>query len=123
MAHRIRTVDAHVGGQPLRLIVDGAPRGSGKTIAQKQASLIRHGDQFRRAVVLEPRGHVDMTAAMLVESSLPGAHAALIAMTADGYSTMSGHAVIAATTIALEQGLLFAAGEDAGPETRITLET
>jgi proline racemase len=123
VVHRIRTVDAHVGGQPLRLVVEGAPRVNGKTIGQKQAWLTRHAEPFRRGLVLEPRGHVDMTAALLVDSSFPGAHAALIAMTADAYPSMSGHAVIAATTIALQHGLLFSRDEETAAEMRLTLET
>jgi proline racemase len=103
----IKSIDAHVGGQPLRLIVDGAPRVLGKTLAQKQAWLKKHADDLRRAVILEPRGHVDMTAALFVEPTFPGAHAGLIFMDADGYPSMSGHGVIAAATIAIEHGLLF----------------
>jgi proline racemase len=118
----IRAVDAHVGGQVLRLITDGAPRTPGKTIAQKQSWLLRHGDSFRRAVVLEPRGHADLTAAMLVESSLPGAHAGILFMDADGQPALSGHGIIAATTIAVERGLLFSR-DDRDAELEVTFET
>jgi proline racemase len=118
----IRAIDAHAGGQPLRLITGGAPTPAGKTLAQKQAWLRKRADEFRRAVVLEPRGHVDMTAALLVEPVFPGAHAGLIFMDREGYPSMSGHGIIAATTIALERGLIFAPGEAAG-DTRIAIET
>jgi trans-L-3-hydroxyproline dehydratase len=106
MVQVIRTIDAHVGGEPLRLIVDGAPRLAGRTMAQKQETLRRQADWLRRAVVLEPRGHADMWAAMLTEPVAPGADAGLLFMHADGYATLSGHGVVAAATIALERGLL-----------------
>lgn len=106
MVQVIRTIDAHVGGQPLRLVVEGAPRLAGRTMAQKQEALRRRGDALRRAVVLEPRGHGDMCAALLTEPVSPGAHAGLLFMHAGGFAPMSGHAVIAVTTIALERGLI-----------------
>ena len=111
MIHVIRTIDAHVGGQPLRLIVEGAPRLSGKTMAQKRDSMRRQADTLRRAVVLEPRGHMDMCAALLTEPVSPGAHAGVLFMHAGGFPAMAGHSVIAVTTIALERGLISAQGE------------
>jgi trans-L-3-hydroxyproline dehydratase len=107
----IKTVDAHVGGQPLRLIVDGAPRLAGRTMAQKREAMRRLGDHLRRAVVLEPRGHADMCAALLTEPVTPGAHAGLLFMHGDGWQAVSGHGVIAVATIALERGLILGGGE------------
>ena len=111
MVQVIRTIDAHVGGQPLRLVVEGAPRLAGKTMAQKRDSMRRQGDHLRRAVVLEPRGHTDMSAALLTEPVSPGAHAGLLFMHAGGFTPMSGHSVIAVATIALERGLIVTDGE------------
>jgi proline racemase len=111
MVQVIRTIEAHVGGQPLRLIVEGAPRVSGKTMALKRDSMRRLGDHLRRAVVLEPRGHRDMCAALLTEPTSPGAHAGLLFMHTGGFAAMSGHGVIAVATIALERGLISTDGE------------
>ncbi len=105
MVHLIRAVEAHVGGQPLRLIVEGAPRVPGRTMAQKRDALRRHGDRLR-AVALEPRGHADMSAALLTEPVSPGAHAGVLFIRANGFTPLSGHAVIAIATIALERGLI-----------------
>jgi trans-L-3-hydroxyproline dehydratase len=111
MVHVIRTIDAHVGGQPLRLVVEGAPRLAGNTMARKQDAMRRHGDHLRRAVVLEPRGHQDMCAALLTEPVSPGAHAGLLFMHGDGFTPLSGRAVIAVTTIALERRLIVCDGD------------
>jgi len=56
--------------------------------------------------MLEPRGHIDMFGAVFTEPTQPGSDAGLLFMGHDGFHTMSGHGVIAATTIALERGLL-----------------
>ncbi len=37
MIRRVKTIDAHVAGEPLRLIVDGFPRPPGNTMLEKQA--------------------------------------------------------------------------------------
>jgi trans-L-3-hydroxyproline dehydratase len=117
-----RTIDAHVGGQPLRLIVEGMPRVSGKTLLQKREWLRRHADAVRRAVVFEPRGHAGVVAALLAEPESPQAHAGLLFMDADGHPVMSGHGVIAAATIAIERRLLFS-HEDGDAEIRIVFDT
>lgn len=107
MIRVLKAIDAHAGGQLLRLIVEGFPRPHGRTATQQREWAKRNADALRRAVVLPPRGHEDLTAALLTEPVSPHAHAGLLLMDADGYPSMSGHAVIAATTIAIERGLLF----------------
>jgi len=109
----IRTIDAHAAGEPLRLVVEGFPSPRGATMADKRAWAARHADHIRRALMLEPRGHADMTGAVLTEAVSPGSHAGLLFMHHGGFGTISGHGVIAATTIALERGLLMPGGDAA----------
>jgi len=111
MIHRIRTIDAHAAGEPLRLIVDGFPAPRGRTMLDKCGWLRDTQDRLRCALMLEPRGHADMYGAILTESVSPGSHAGLVFMHNDGYSTMCGHGIIAVTTIALERGLLMPGGD------------
>jgi proline racemase len=73
----------------------------------KREWLRRRADHLRRALMLEPRGHADMYGALLTEPVSPGAHAGVLFMHNEGYSSMCGHGVIAVTTIAIERGLLF----------------
>ena len=108
---RVKTIDAHAAGEPLRLIVDGFPSPHGKTMLEKRQWLKRHADHLRRALMLEPRGHTDMYGAILTEPVMPGSHAGVLFMHNEGYSTMCGHGVIAVTTIALERGLLMPGGD------------
>ncbi len=109
----IKTIDAHVAGEPLRLVVGGFPAPSGRTMPAKRDWAARHADALRRALVLEPRGHADMSGAVLTEPVSPGAHAGLLFFHNEGFGTMCGHAVLAATTIALERGLLVPGGDGA----------
>jgi proline racemase len=110
---RVKTIDAHAGGEPLRLIVDGFPSPRGNTMLEKRDWVRRNADHLRRALMLEPRGHADMYGAVLTEPVLPGSHAGVLFMHNEGYSTMCGHGIVAVTTIALERGLLVPGGDGA----------
>jgi trans-L-3-hydroxyproline dehydratase len=109
----LKTIDAHVGGEPLRLIVDGFPAPRGKSLADKREWASRHADHLRRVLMLEPRGHQDMSGAVLTEPASPGSHAGVLFMNSDGFSFMSGHGVVAAATIALERGIIVPGGDGA----------
>jgi proline racemase len=104
--HRIRSIDAHAAGEPLRLIVDGMPSPEGATMLDKRAWAMKRLDHLRRAVMLEPRGHADMYGALLTEPTSAGAHAGVLFMHNEGWSTMCGHGVIAVATLAIERDLV-----------------
>jgi proline racemase len=108
---KIRTIDAHAGGGPLRLVVDGFPAPRGKTMREKREWASRHADDLRRALILEPRGHADMCGAVLTEPASPGAHAGVLFFHNAGYSSMSGHGIVAVTTIVIEHGLVMPGGD------------
>jgi trans-L-3-hydroxyproline dehydratase len=108
---RLKTIDAHAAGEPLRLIVDGFPAPRGKTMLDKREWVRTHADHLRRALMLEPRGHADMYGAILTEPVAPGSHAGVLFMHNEGYSTMCGHGIIAVTTMALERGVLMPGGD------------
>jgi proline racemase len=110
MIHRVRTIDAHAAGEPLRLIIDGFPAPRGRTMLEKRAWVKAHADHLRRALMWEPRGHLDMYGALLTEPVTPGADTGVLFMHNEGLSTMCGHGIIVVVTIALERGLLPAPG-------------
>jgi trans-L-3-hydroxyproline dehydratase len=110
MIHRIRTIDAHAAGEPLRLVIDGFPAPEGDTMLAKRAWAMKHVDHLRRALMLEPRGHADMYGALLTEPVTPGAHAGVLFMHNEGWSTMCGHGVVAVTTMAIERDLIWPGG-------------
>ena len=107
----LNTIDAHAGGGPLRLVVNGFPAPRGRTMADKVEWVRHHADHLRRLLMREPRGHADMSGAVLTEPIAPGSHAGVIFMNASGYPALSGHGIVALTTIALERGLLMPGGD------------
>jgi trans-L-3-hydroxyproline dehydratase len=100
----ISTVEMHTGGEPTRIIVDGWPAFSGKTLLDKRREAKERFDHLRRGLMLEPRGHDGMYGALLVEPDHPAADLAVLFMHNEGYSTMCGHATIALARWAVESG-------------------
>ncbi len=117
----ITTVDCHVAGQVVRLVTGGMPRALGKDPAERATWFKRHADELRRALVLEPRGHADMTAVALTEAS-PPAHAGLLFMDAGGYPRFVPGAAVAAATLCIERQLIVT-GELEGPEQTLIFDT
>ena len=103
---RIRTIDAHTAGEPLRLIVDGFPEVEGATVLEQRAFVRERYDHLRTALMLEPRGHSDMYGALLTAPEHPGSTSGVLFMHNEGFSTMCGHGVIAVATILIERGMM-----------------
>jgi proline racemase len=103
---KLKVVDMHTGGEPVRIIVAGYPELPKGTILEKRAHVRDRLDHLRRILMFEPRGHYDMYGALLVEPDLPGADMAVLFMHNEGYSTMCGHAVVALGRYAVDHGLV-----------------
>lgn len=113
----LSVVDMHTGGEPLRIVLSGAPVPSGNTLLEKRRWVRENMDWVRRVLMLEPRGHQDMYGALLVPSEEPEAQLGVLFMHNAGYSTMCGHAVIALGRFAVDYGLV----DPQGPETPINI--
>jgi len=100
----LSTVEMHTGGEPTRIVVDGWPKFSGKTLLDKRREAKERFDHLRRGLMLEPRGHDGMYGALLVEPDHPEADLAVLFMHNEGYSTMCGHATIALARWAVDSG-------------------
>ena len=114
----IKTIEAHTGGEPLRIIIDGYPKLNGKTILDKRNDALLNHDHIRKAIIWEPRGHSNMYGAILVEPDSPEADLGVIFMHNEGYSTGCGHAVIALTKVLIEMNLV----QMIEPETKIKMD-
>ncbi len=99
--HRIRTIDMHTGGEPLRVILDGFPELSGNSVLENRRILMQEYDYLRKALMHEPRGHADMYGCVLTPPNDPGADFGIIFLHNEGYSTMCGHATIAIAKLAV----------------------
>jgi proline racemase len=109
---RYKTIDAHVAGEAVRLVIEGAPTVKGRTMMEKLAWLRKHGEPLRKALMLEPRGHAGMHGALFTEPVSTKAHAGLLCMNAGGFPLVSGETAMAAVTIALEQKIIHVESDD-----------
>ena len=94
MPRRIRVVDSHTGGEPTRIIVSGGPQLGGGTVADRREAFQRDFDQFRSAVVNEPRGSDAMVGALLCEPSDSSCSVGVIFFNNVGFLNMCGHGTI-----------------------------
>ncbi len=108
----LSTVEMHTGGEPTRIVVDGWPPFSGRTLLDKRREAQERFDHLRRGLMREPRGHDGMYGALLVEPDHPDADLAVLFMHNEGYSTMCGHATIALARWAVESGRVPRTGDD-----------
>ena len=106
----ISTIEAHAGGEPLRIVTAGVPPLPGATILERRANMREHHDDLRRLLMWEPRGHADMYGCLLTPPVTPGATYGVLFMHNEGFSTMCGHGIIALTTALLETGMVSSAG-------------
>ena len=116
---RVRTIDAHTAGEPLRILVDGFPEIPGDTMAKKRRFAQSNHDALRTGLMWEPRGHADMYGCILTEPVTSGADFGVLFMHNEGWSTMCGHGIIAVTKAVLETGVL----ATKAPETAIRIDT
>jgi len=103
---RIKAIDAHAEGEPLRIITEGFPRLEGNSILEKRKYIQKNFDKLRTALMWEPRGHADMYGCVVTEPATPDGTLGVVFLHNEGYSTMCGHGIIALTTVVLETGMI-----------------
>jgi proline racemase len=118
----MKSLEFHVGGQPVRVIVDGVPSPQGRTQVEKAVWFTRHADRYRRGLVLAPRGHADMSAVLLTEPSSADAHAGLVFLDAAGCPRLAMPGVMAAAAAAAAHGLV-STGDGGANGMRLVLDT
>ncbi|MDB6133673.1 MAG: proline racemase [Verrucomicrobiales bacterium] len=115
----VDTIDAHSGGQTLRLITGGLPPLRGATMMDRWRNARDHFDHLRRSLLCEPRGHPDMCGCILTPPQRGDSHLGAVFLHAGGFSPMCGHGIIALTTILLECGMV----DSTAPETVLRIDT
>jgi 4-hydroxyproline epimerase len=91
---RIRVIDSHTGGEPTRLVVSGGPDIGNGSLHDRLERFRAEHDDFRSAVVNEPRGSDVMVGALLCEPVDPACAAGVIFFNNVGYLGMCGHGTI-----------------------------
>jgi 4-hydroxyproline epimerase len=92
--HRIRVIDSHTGGEPTRVVLDGGPDLGDGSLAERREHFRTEHDQFRSAIVNEPRGSDVMVGALLCQPTDPRCAAGVIFFNNVGYLGMCGHGTI-----------------------------
>jgi 4-hydroxyproline epimerase len=93
-SQRVKVIDSHTGGEPTRLVVDGGPDLGQGPLTERLERFRHHHDDFRSAVVNEPRGSDVIVGALLCQPVDPACVAGVIFFNNVGYLGMCGHGTI-----------------------------
>ena len=92
--HYVQIIDSHTGGEPTRVVVSGGPDLGRGTMAERRLVFQEKFDEFRSAVVNEPRGSDVIVGALLCEPVDPANVAGVIFFNNVGPLWMCGHGTI-----------------------------
>lgn len=90
----LRVIDSHTEGEPTRVVISGGPDLGGGSLAERRQRFKETADEFRRAVILEPRGSDAVVGALLCEPVDQSCAAGVIFFNNAGYLGMCGHGTI-----------------------------
>ncbi len=91
---RVRVIDSHTGGEPTRTVIAGGPDLGGGSMAERLERFRNEHDNFRSAVVNEPRGSDVLVGALVCEPLDRSSAAGVIFFNNVGYLGMCGHGTI-----------------------------
>ncbi len=91
---RIRILDSHTGGEPTRLVLAGAPELGDGPLQERARRFRAEHNEFRSAVVNEPRGSDVMVGALLVPPHRADCRFGVIFFNNVGCLGMCGHGTI-----------------------------
>jgi len=91
---KVGVIDSHTGGEPTRVVVSGGPDLGVGPLSNRLERFRTQHDDFRSAVVNEPRGSDVMVGALLCEPVDPACAVGVIFFNNVGYLGMCGHGTI-----------------------------
>lgn len=115
----IAVIDSHTCGEPTRVVVGGAPLLKGTTMSEKWEDFKKNHDDFRRLIMIEPRGHSNMFGAVMVPPANPEADTGVIFCDTGGSVSMCGHGSMGISCTLVNLGLV----DVKEPVTEIKLDT
>jgi trans-L-3-hydroxyproline dehydratase len=116
---RVSVIEAHAGGEPFRVFIDGLPEIPGATVLEKRRHAQQNLDNLRRALVWEPRGHADMYGGWPGPPTSADGDLSVLFLHNEGFSTMCGHGIIALSKVVLDTEILSATT----PQTVLRVDT
>lgn len=104
--HVFKCVDGHTCGNPVRLIIDGAPKLRGANMSEKRLHFLKEYDWIRKGLMFEPRGHDMMSGAFLYPPVNLDNDFGILFIETSGCLPMCGHGSIGVVTMAIEEGIV-----------------
>ncbi len=99
-------IDGHTCGNPVRLVIGGAPQLRGATMLERRADFLARHDWIRTGLMFEPRGHDQMSGAILYPATRDDCDIGVLFIETSGCLPMCGHGTIGTVTLAIENGLI-----------------
>lgn len=106
MADTFFCIDAHTCGNPVRVVVGGAPLLQGDSMLERRKYFLENFDWVRQSLMFEPRGHDAMSGSILYPPTRPDCDIGILFIEVSGCLPMCGHGTIGTVTVALEHGLV-----------------
>lgn len=106
MRHVFSCIDGHTAGNPVRLVIGGAPILDGRSMSDRRQDFMARYDWIRTGLMFEPRGHDMMSGGLFYPPEGPDADIGILFMETSGCLPMCGHGTIGMVTFGLEQGLI-----------------
>jgi len=94
MIRRVRVIDSHTGGEPTRVVVSGGPDLGKDALLNRVERFRNEYDDFRSAVVNEPRGSDAVVGALLCQPVDDSCVTGVIFFNSVSYLGMCGHGTI-----------------------------
>jgi 4-hydroxyproline epimerase len=106
MRHTFFCIDGHTAGNPVRLVVGGAPLLRGASMGARRMDFLERFDWIRTGLCFEPRGHDMMSGGFLYPPTRDDADIGILFIETSGCLPMCGHGTIGMVTFGLEHGLI-----------------
>ncbi|MDE1985083.1 MAG: 4-hydroxyproline epimerase [Alphaproteobacteria bacterium] len=106
MRHTFFCIDGHTAGNPVRLVVGGAPLLHGNSMSERRQDFLARFDWIRTGLMFEPRGHDLMSGGFLYPPTDERADIGILFIETSGCLPMCGHGTIGMVTFGLENGLI-----------------
>ncbi|MGO3151819.1 MAG: proline racemase family protein [Galactobacter sp.] len=102
----IHTVETHVEGLGVRVVVGGVPTLPGDTMAQRRTWFEENLDDLRTFLMHEPRGHDALSGAILQPSTNPDADWGVLFIEVTGVLPMCGAGTMGVATALVDTGMV-----------------
>ncbi|NQY20300.1 MAG: 4-hydroxyproline epimerase [Campylobacteraceae bacterium] len=99
-------VDAHTCGNPVRVILGGAPLLKGANMSEKRQHFLKEFDWIRTGLMFEPRGHDMMSGTIIFEPSSDEFDVSILFIETSGCLPMCGHGTIGTVTVLIEKEII-----------------